>query len=67
LCDGALIDKSKLCSYEEYLAYWKVITVWDSQRNDSLKFYLWQMVVDVVNFLFRNFYLVAGKIKKKNM
>jgi hypothetical protein len=57
LYDDALIDKSKLCSYEEYLAFWKAITMRDSQRYDSSKIYLWQLVVDVVNSLCRDFFL----------
>jgi hypothetical protein len=31
LNEDSSIDKSLLCTYEEYLAFWKVITVRDSQ------------------------------------
>ena len=57
LWDESLIEKSNLCTYEEYLDFWRAVSTKDGGRYDASNIYLWMQIVDVVNAICRDLFL----------
>jgi len=58
LWDEPIIDKSSLCTYEEYIAFWKAVSTHDHMdRFDVSQNYLWLELLDQVNSICRLFFL----------
>jgi hypothetical protein len=52
------IHQENLCSQQQYIYFWKAIRKHDSCNYDESAVYLWQLIVDEINKICRNLFLL---------